>query len=82
MKKLLRIGDHLVNEKYFIGLFTVGMVEDGTTGEYHYVMEARWLEGAEVMSQVMTRCCISQGNGSKEDKFYRATSDAFASMEY
>ena len=45
--KLLSIGNHMINEQYFIGLFVTEV------SKHRFQVEARWLEGAERMGQVV-----------------------------
>lgn len=61
--KLLKIGDNLINEKYFIGLFDTFIEEDENSIRY-YSLEARWLEADTLQASVVGnyRCtCESEG---------------------
>ena len=50
--RLLTIGDHLINESMFIGIFDAGEIQDESE-DYVGALEARWVEGATVMAQVV-----------------------------
>ena len=61
--KLLRIGDHLIPEHRFQGLYYVEINDnEATTG----MVEARWLQGSEVMGQVVARKQTYDGISSDE----------------
>jgi len=73
--KLIKIGNHWINEDKVIGFYDVetgkGFVDDKEV--LHYVIEVRWNEGEKVLAQVM-------GNFTELDDLQKAWKKMFNSI--